>query len=72
MSHYQLWMPALKSPWLKASTWMEKQQGNYHNFFLNLWAEYHRKVVTDSDLVIPPLFGPIAVAHWLPVPQWLH
>ena len=71
MSHYQIWMPVLKSPWLKATTWTENQQVNHHNSFLiNLEGENHRKAVIGSSLVphhtLVLSFGLLSCqSHWL-------
>ena len=71
MSHYQIWMPVLKSPWLKATTWTENQQENHHNSFLiNLQGENHRKAVIGSLLVphhtLVLSFGLLSYqSHWL-------
>ena len=71
MSHYQIWMPVLKSPCLKATTWTENQQENHHNCFLiNLQGENHRKAVIGSSLVLHHTlvlsFGLLSYqSHWL-------
>ena len=71
MSHYQIWMPILKSPWLKATTWTENQQENHHNpFLINLQGENHRKAVIGSSLVphhtLVLSFGLLSrQSHWL-------
>lgn len=71
LSHYQIWMPVLKSPWLKATTWTENQQENHHNSFLiNLQGENHRKAVIGSLLVphhtLVLSFGLLSYqSHWL-------
>ena len=71
MSHYQIWMPVLKSPCLKATSWTENQQENHHNSFLiNLQDENHRKAVIGSSLVphhtLVLSFGLLSrQSHWL-------
>lgn len=68
----QIWMPMLKSPWWKARTWREN---NRQKITPPSRSVSGLRITGRLWLVQPRVnrlhLGPVAVAHRLPLPQWL-